>query len=143
MLDGIRQTHRWPALTALAKVTSEREVQGKTTMATHAYLRSKKLSANETAGTIPGHWQIENNLHWSLVAIMNDDYHWARKDKGPINFAALRCIALNIIKTNWEASGNGEGNRPSGESDELIRGADELPEFGGADDRCNFLGSER
>lgn len=50
---------------------------------------------------------------------------------------------LNIIKTNWEASGNGEGNRPSGECDELIRGADELPEFGGADDRSNFLGSER
>ncbi len=46
---------------------------------------------------IRGHWQIENNLHWSLDVILNDDQHRARKDNAPINFAVLGRIALNIM----------------------------------------------
>ena len=57
---------------------------------------------------IRGHWEIENSLHWSLDVVMNDDQHRARKDHAPANFAALRRIALNIIKAN-PAKGSNRG----------------------------------
>ena len=55
---------------------------------------------------IRGHWQIENSLHWSFDVVMNNDQHRARKNHAPENFATLRRIALNIIKTNPAKSSN-------------------------------------
>ena len=49
---------------------------------------------------------------------------------------------LNIIKANYDASGNGVGNRMAGQSDELLD-PDTMPDLGAADDRMNFLGGER
>ena len=65
-------------------------------------------TAQTAAALIRGHWQIENSLHWSLDVVMNDDQHRARKDHAPANFAALRRIALNIIKAN-PAKGSNRG----------------------------------
>ena len=104
--DYIHQTHDWPALKALVQVISTREIKGETTTATHTYLMSKELSAKETAAIIRGHWRIENNLHWSLDVVMGDDQHRARKGNAALNFAALRRIALNIIKANEEKGSN-------------------------------------
>ncbi len=57
---------------------------------------------------IRDHWQIENSLHWSLDVAMNEGQHRARKDHTPANFAALRRIALNIIRAN-PAKGSNRG----------------------------------
>lgn len=44
------------------------------------------------------HWGIENNLHWVLDAILNEDYCRIRKDNAAANLNVLRKIALNILK---------------------------------------------
>ena len=44
------------------------------------------------------HWSIENNLHWVLDTIFNEDYYLVRKDNATTNMSVLRKIILNILK---------------------------------------------
>ena len=100
--------HDWPHLNAFVHVVSKRTAGEKTSHSERLYLLSKQHSAQSAAALIRGHWEIENSLHWSLDVVMNDDQHRARKDHAPANFAALRRIALNIIKAN-PAKGSNRG----------------------------------
>jgi predicted transposase YbfD/YdcC len=114
-------THKWPDLKAFVHVTSTRELDGKPSRSERVYLMSKCPGAQEAAAVIRGHWQIENSLHWSLDVIMNDDHHRARKDNAPINFAALRRIALNIIKANTDKGSNRVKFKRAGWNDNFLR----------------------
>jgi len=54
----------------------------------------------ETAAkSMRSHWEIENNLHWTLDMMYNEDYIRSRKDHSPQNLAVLRKTALNLFKT--------------------------------------------
>ncbi len=113
-------THKWPSLKTFVHVTSTREMNGKSSRCERVYLMSKPPQAQEAATIIRGHWQIENSLHWSLDVIMNDDLHRARKDNAPINFAALRRIALNIIKANQDKGSNRVKFKRAGWNDDFL-----------------------
>ncbi len=117
----LHDTHKWPNLKAFVHVISTRELNGKSSQSERVYLMSKRKTACDAASIIRGHWQIENNLHWSLDVIMNDDQHRARKDNAPINFAALRRIALNIIKTNSDKGSNRVKFKRAGWNDDFLR----------------------
>ena len=104
----LAETHQWPHLRAFVHVVSKRTEGNNTSLAERLYLLSKRPAAQAAATLIRGHWQIENSLHWSLDVVMNDDQHRARKDHAPANFAALRRIALSIIKAN-PAKGSNRG----------------------------------
>jgi len=119
--EYLDDAHGWPDLKAFIHVTSKRELSGKSSQSERVYLMSKRPTACDAAATIRGHWQIENNLHWSLDVIMNDDQHRARKGNAPINFAALRRIALNIIKANADKGSNRVKFKRAGWSDDFLR----------------------
>ena len=102
----LEETHDWPHLRAFVHVISKRQMEDETSHCERFYLMSKLPTAQQAAKLIRGHWQIENSLHWSLDVVMNDDQHRARKDHAPANFAALRRIALNIIKANTDKGSN-------------------------------------
>ena len=102
-------------------VHSSREKDGKNSQSDRIYLLSKRPSAQVAAALIRGHWQVENSLHWSLDVVMNDDQHRARKDNAPANFAALRRIALNIIKANTDKGSNRAKFKRAGWSDEFLK----------------------
>ena len=50
------------------------------------------------------HWDIENKLHWSLDVTFNEDRSRIRKDNAPENMAALRRLALNLLRQNRSKS---------------------------------------
>ncbi len=114
-------THKWPHLQAFVHVVSKRAVGDKTSRSERLYLLSECHTAQVAACLIRGHWQIENSLHWSLDVVMNDDQHRARKDHAPANFAALRRIALSIIRAN-PAKGSNRGEfKKAGWSNHFLR----------------------
>ena len=47
---------------------------------------------------VRSHWAIENQLHWVLDVVMDEDQARNRKDHGPHNLALLRKLALNLAK---------------------------------------------
>jgi len=96
----LAETHGFPGLQAVGRVTATREVDGKSTTATRTYVLSKPLSAARFAEVVRAHWQIENALHWVLDVVMDEDQARARKDHAPENLARIRRFALNLLRAN-------------------------------------------
>jgi len=96
----LADSHRFPGLRAVGKVTAVREVDDKTTTATRYYLLSTPLPAARLAAVVRAHWHIENRLHWVLDVVMGEDLARARKDHAPENLARLRRFALNLLHAN-------------------------------------------
>src|SRR6266851_5678269 len=46
------------------------------------------------------HWSVENQLHWRLDVVFNEDDARTRKNYGPENLAVLRRIALDILRAH-------------------------------------------
>jgi len=47
---------------------------------------------------IRGHWSVENQLHWCLDVSFSDDRCRVRKEHGPENLAAIKRLALGLVK---------------------------------------------
>jgi len=105
-VDWLTESHRWPGLATVGKVTATREIGGRATTTSRYYIASRALSATELNRLARGHWGIENRLHWVLDVVMNEDQARARKDNAPENLALLRRLALNIIKHNPDKGSN-------------------------------------
>jgi predicted transposase YbfD/YdcC len=94
----LAETHQFPGLKAVGKVTATREQDGKTTTATRYYLLSRPLPAARFLAVVRAHWHIENRLHWVLDVVLDEDRARARKDHAPENLARLRRFALNVLR---------------------------------------------
>jgi predicted transposase YbfD/YdcC len=94
----LEESHRWPGLAAIGKITRSREMNGKTTFETAYYLLSTTVTPERFAQIVRSNWAIENSLHWCLDVIMNEDQARARMDNAPHNLAVLRHLALNAVR---------------------------------------------
>ena len=94
----LQDLHRWPGLEAVGKVEAARETEGQTKTETRYYIMSRKMSSEELLKAVRNRWAIENSLHWVLDVQMGEDDLRNRMGHGPENLAAVRKIALNIIR---------------------------------------------
>lgn len=97
-IDWLQDSHAWPGLAAIGKVTATREINGETSTRTRYYLLSQVHDPERFNAIVRSHWGIENTLHWVLDVIMDEDQARNRKDHGPENLALLRRLALNLAK---------------------------------------------
>src|SRR4051812_7806076 len=97
-IGWLQETHQWPGLAAIGKITRVRETAAKTTTETAYYLLSTALSAERFNDVARQHWGVENRLHWRLDVVMNEDQDRTRMDNGPRNLAILRHMALNVMQ---------------------------------------------
>jgi len=75
-----------------------RETATGTTAETAYYLLSAALLPDRLNEVARSHWGIENQLHWRLDVVMNEDQDRTRLGHGPENLAVLRHMALNVIQ---------------------------------------------
>jgi predicted transposase YbfD/YdcC len=87
-------------LTAVARVERWRTLGDKTEHTVHAYALSKPMSPAEVLRAVRNHWRIENNLHWQLDVLFNEDANRSRKNAAPATMAALRRLSLNVLKAD-------------------------------------------
>src|SRR5438046_4722576 len=64
------------------------------------FLLSKPFSPARVLAITRSHWGIENQLHWVLDVVFDEDRARNRKDNGPGNLAILRKLALNMLRTH-------------------------------------------
>ena len=62
------------------------------------HILDQDLRASEYANLTRSHWKIENNLHWILDVIFNEDHSVARKDNAIQNLTLLRKIVFNFFE---------------------------------------------
>ena len=98
LIENLRTALKWPKLTTLVKVQSERYLDGKHSLETRYYISSLKTTAAAILDITRTHWAIENSLHWVLDIAFREDESRLRKDHGAQNFAVLRHIALSLLK---------------------------------------------
>lgn len=99
----LAERYSFPGLAGLADLVATREeANGEIAVSRRLYLLSRKMPAAEALAAIRSHWTIENQLHWVLDVVFDEDRSRARSDNAPLNLAVLRRIALNIIRSNHE-----------------------------------------
>jgi len=97
----LAKTHDFPGIRAIARVDSMRRIEGKPDeINTRYFLLSRPMPAGKLLHVVRTHWTIENQLHWVLDVIFDEDGARNRKDNGPQNIALLRKIALNLLRSH-------------------------------------------
>lgn len=90
-------THDFPNLKAVARITSRR---GTDKPVERYFLMSRLYTPQQVLRIVRAHWGIENNLHWTLDVVFDEDLARNRKDFGPANLAILRRLALNVARAD-------------------------------------------
>jgi predicted transposase YbfD/YdcC len=94
-------THHFPGIVAIARITSRRRLHGSPAQPTTVrYYVLTSVSAKRLLATVRARWSIENQLHWILDVVFDEDRCRARKDNAPENLAILRRFASNIIQSH-------------------------------------------
>src|SRR5258707_2061221 len=90
---------RLPGLKAFGRIEAERLLaNGKREAATRPIALSRALRPAKLLAVTRAHWGIENQLHWTLDVVFDEDDARTRKDYGPENLAVIRRWAHNILR---------------------------------------------
>lgn len=89
---------QWEKLTSIGVVESLREVNGVAATERRYYLSSLARDVERFAEAVRGHWSVENPLHWVLDVCFGEDQSRARTGYAAENLAALRRLALNLLR---------------------------------------------
>lgn len=98
---ALARIHDFPGIRALAQVDTLRQVEGKPAQTkTRYFLLTKAFPADKLLHIVRAHWTIENQLHWVLDVVFDEDGARNRTDNGPQNIALVRKIALNLLRSH-------------------------------------------
>lgn len=89
---------RLPHATTVISVRSRTDLKNGCRFDTRYFISSAKLSAQQAADAVRGHWMIENSLHWVLDVTFKDDLSRIRKGHGTTNMVIVRHFAINLIR---------------------------------------------
>jgi predicted transposase YbfD/YdcC len=88
-----------PGLKSIGRIEAERTgTDGKASAATRYIALSRKLTPAKLAEVVRAHWSVENQLHWILDVVFDEDDARTRKDYAPENLAVIRRLAQNVLR---------------------------------------------
>ncbi len=96
-LSWLPQREDWTGLLAVGMATAS-VTKGEKTGIDTRYFLSSITDVERFAYAVRKHWAIENQLHWCLDVIFDEDSSRARKDMSPLNLNVLRKTALALCK---------------------------------------------
>ncbi len=98
-VSGWAERHRFAGIRAVGRIEAIRQPTGKPAETrTRLFLLSEPLDADALLYAVRAHWTIENQLHWVLDVVFEEDGARNRKGNGPQNLAILRKLALNLLR---------------------------------------------
>jgi len=105
-LRWVKAAADWPGLRQVAVVESRREIKGQVSTERRYYIASHRtLDAQRTGQALRLHWGIENQVHWTLDVVFNEDQSRIRRENGPENFSRLRRMVLNKLRAYQDPDG--------------------------------------
>ena len=100
-LDWFADGPRWAGLRSLVVQRCTRSTAQKESETLRIFISSRPAEEVERLARLArGHWAVENQLHWVLDMAFDEDQSRIRKDNAPLNLAALRRLALGLLKRN-------------------------------------------
>ncbi len=110
-LSSVRRLDEWENIRSLVMILSERRIGEQTTIQARYFISSLEPKASQVLAAVRSHWGVENQLHWILDVVFDEDHSRIRKDHAPQNFAVIRQIALNLLKQEKTAKGGIQAKR--------------------------------
>lgn len=95
-LDG---KEKWVGLQSVVKISSIRYIKkkGNESSEIRYYITSLRPDSKRLNQIIRSHWGVENNLHWRLDVVFNEDKSSKRKDNSAPNFNIITKMAMTLI----------------------------------------------
>jgi predicted transposase YbfD/YdcC len=99
-LTFLDEKKSWEDLGSIVKIEATRfdKSTQKTTTETRFYISSHKSDAKKHNQIIRGQWSVENNLHWMLDVVFNEDSSRKRAGNSASNFNMISKVALALIE---------------------------------------------
>jgi predicted transposase YbfD/YdcC len=92
---------KWADLRSVVVQRNRREANGKVTENLHVYISTRPATDVERlAHAARRHWAVENELHWVLDMAFDEDWSRVRRDNAALNLAAIRRLAVSILRKN-------------------------------------------
>jgi predicted transposase YbfD/YdcC len=109
-------------LAAIGRIEAERTgADGQVVTSVRYVALSRTPKPRTLMDVVRAHWSIENQLHWTLDVVFDEDDARARKNYAPENLAVIRRLALNILRTHpLQRSINGKMQRAARRRDFLF-----------------------
>jgi len=111
-LTFLDEKENWKNIKSVVRITSNRYIKktGKESNDQRYYITSLPADAAKLNENIRSHWSIENNLHWTLDVVFNEDKSLKKKDYSATNFNIISKMALTLIQgeTSFKASKRGK-----------------------------------
>lgn len=119
----LAEKHGFPGIAAVGRVELQRRLEGKDERPIiRHFLLSETCSPTRLLAITRTHWGIENQLHWVLDVVFDEDRARNRKDNGPENLAILRKLALNMLRSHPEKASIRRKIKRSGWDDAFLLG---------------------
>lgn len=96
-IEWLLNEHKWPGLRSIGVVKASVEKAGKKYHEQRFYISSLHANAKQLNEIARSHWGIENQLHWRLDVVFNEDGACIRNDNAAENIDILRKWALNVL----------------------------------------------
>jgi predicted transposase YbfD/YdcC len=96
-IEWLQEHHNWPGLKSIGKITATILKKEKETTETRYYISSLPLDAGKLNEIARKHWGIENQLHWRLDVVFNEDKACIRNENAAENMNIIRKWALAIL----------------------------------------------
>ena len=88
----------WPSVQAIGMTISVCQRGEEVTEEVRYYILSEYLSGEHFSKAVRQHWSIENNCHWQLDVLFNEDASRVRERTLANNLSWLRRVALSLLK---------------------------------------------
>ena len=100
LIGHLNLGNEWTDLNSITMVKTVRQLKNKKEVkSTRFYMSSLKAKAKDIAPKIRSHWQIENQLNWSMDVAFREDESRMRKENSPDNFGMVRRLVFNLLRT--------------------------------------------
>ena len=110
-LEWLQGRDKWAGLKSIGMVESTREINDECSHERRYYISSLDCDPRTFGNTVRNHWGIENSVHWVLDIAFREDESRMRKGYSSENFAAIRHIALNLLRNNKTFKGSVKSKR--------------------------------
>lgn len=97
-IEWLYGKENWQNLSMIGMTRNYREINGEVSIQEKYYISDLKLSGEEFARVVRGHWSIENNLHWILDVHFREDFSLCKEENALKNLATIRKICYNLTK---------------------------------------------
>lgn len=110
-LDYLRSRHNWKNLCSVVKIWMERQIGRRKSRQSRYYICSRIAPATDLLDGTRTHWGVENNVHWVLDVIFDEDSSRVRTGHAQQNLAMMRRLAINMLNQEQTRKDSLKGKR--------------------------------